>query len=98
MPTRDRPAFRGARQWARLSLELGAELRDARREAGLTQALVAAAVGISQMEVSRIERGRSPQVPAAALSRIAAVIGLRLWLKLYPDGPPIRDAGQQAEL
>ena len=39
----------------------------------------------------RIERGTSRTVPLAAIHRIAAVVGLTVSMRLYPDGDPIRD-------
>lgn len=71
----------------------GTELRDARRSAGLTLASVAAASRCSESEVSRIERGRAPWVSVTALSRVAAVVGLDLWTRLYPGSDALRDAG-----
>jgi transcriptional regulator with XRE-family HTH domain len=98
MPTRDRPAFRASRQWAHLRIQIGNELRDARRTAALSQQRVAGLAGLSQSELSRIERGESVHVAAESLGGIAAVVGLRLSIKLYPDGPPVRDAAQLAVL
>ncbi|MEA2621229.1 MAG: hypothetical protein QOH61_139, partial [Chloroflexota bacterium] len=46
--------------------------------------------------LSRIERGLSDRVPAETLFRLASVLGMRLSIKAYPDGPPLRDAGQTA--
>lgn len=46
------------------------------------------------MEVSRIERGVSPRVPVETLFQLAPVVGLRLSMKLYPEGPPVRDAAR----
>ncbi len=78
-------------------LELNVD-QDARRQAGLTQLQVAAAAGTSQMEISRIERGASAHGPAETLCRIAAVVGLRLSMELYPEGPAVRDAAQLSGL
>jgi transcriptional regulator with XRE-family HTH domain len=98
MAVRDRAAYRGSRSWTKLRYEIGTELRDARRAAGLTQRDIALAVATSQMEISCIERGASPHVPAETLCRIAPVVGMRLSMKLYPEGPPVRDAAQLAGL
>jgi transcriptional regulator with XRE-family HTH domain len=98
MATKDRAAFRAARQWAHLRIQIGSELRDARRTAGLSQERVATSAGISQSQLSRIECGQSSHVATEVVGRVAAVVGLRLSMKLYPDGPPIRDAGQLADL
>jgi transcriptional regulator with XRE-family HTH domain len=59
---------------------------------------VARRAGLSQSELSRIERGESVHVATETLYRFAAVVGLRLSVKLYPDGPPVRDAAQLAVL
>lgn len=98
VPTRERPADRGSRHWTRALHEIGTELRDARLGAGLTQSHVAHAAGISQMEGSRIERGLSRRVPSETLYRMASVLGLRLSLKAYPEGAPLRDAAHIALL
>jgi transcriptional regulator with XRE-family HTH domain len=72
----------------------GEELHEARLRAGLTQQTVAAAVGISHAEVSRIERGLARRVPYETLAVIAAVLGLDIPLRTFPAGEPIRDAAQ----
>jgi transcriptional regulator with XRE-family HTH domain len=77
----------------RLARETGRELRLARLTAGLTQAQVARALGVSQSAVSRVERGRQP----AALpyyARHAAAVGTRLWARVFPDGRRLLDAPQ----
>lgn len=75
-------------------VRVGAELRQARVGAGLSIDQTAAALGISNAEVSRIERARSPNVPFVALTRLAAVVGLDLVAKLYPGAGPMRDKPQ----
>lgn len=77
---------------------IGQELRDARLDRSLSVDLVAAALNISNAEVSRIERALSPKVPFVTLSRMAAVVGLDLSTRLYPGGTPLRDAAQVALL
>ena len=73
---------------------LGTEIREARRDRGLSIDTVAAAARLSNAEVSRIERGLSPGVPFLTLGRLAAVVGLDLSARLYPGPSPIRDAAQ----
>jgi transcriptional regulator with XRE-family HTH domain len=75
---------------------LGLELRQARLIAGLTLAQAADAVRLSASEVSRIERGRAPWVDLPTLARLAAVVGLDLWVRLYPGGEPLRDMAHLA--
>ena len=63
---------------------IGRELRDARRDRGLSLAAVARVAGISVAELSRIERGLAPMVPYLTLARCTAVVGLDL-SSLPPD-------------
>ena len=51
---------------------------------------------MSGAQVSRVERGCVAKPTVDQLSRIAAVLGLVLSLKLYPGGVAIRDAGHLA--
>ena len=96
MAARERPVDRGSRLASQAIIRLGTEIRLARVGAGLSVDAVAAAVGISNAEVSRIERGLSPRVPAISLGRLAGAVGLDVALKAFPGGDPLRDAGQQA--
>ena len=83
--TRERHRDRGTRR-ARASLaELGRELREARRGAGLRQADVARIAGVSASWVSQIERGSrgGRQLPTARAS-LLAVVGLDLSVRAYP--------------
>jgi transcriptional regulator with XRE-family HTH domain len=88
-----------ARRRAREALiELGREIRDARLSARLSQLSVAAAAGISQAQVSLIERGLQARVTLELLMTIAAAVGLDLSLRAYPGGAPLRDAAHEALL
>jgi transcriptional regulator with XRE-family HTH domain len=92
--TRERRIDR-ARRLARQALaRIGEEFREARLAAGLTQRHVAEAVGISQAELSRVERGMASWVTYETLVLIAAVLGLDLPLRAFPVGGPIRDVAQ----
>jgi transcriptional regulator with XRE-family HTH domain len=73
--------------------ETGDQLRTARLMLGATQADVGAAIGVSQKEISRRERGRT-RVLGESLAAHAAAVGLRVSLKLWPAGGGIRDAAQ----
>ena len=81
-----------------MDLAIGAELRQARRAHGLSQTSLARALGIAQTRVSRLERGLAPRASFAELSATAALVGLRLVVRCYPTGSPLRDAGQVALL
>jgi transcriptional regulator with XRE-family HTH domain len=75
--------------------ELGRELREARRSAGLRQADVARAAGISPSWISRIERGLAAEVGVRMLSILLAIVGLDLSARAYPGGHPLRDEGHR---
>jgi transcriptional regulator with XRE-family HTH domain len=98
MATWERLMDAGALRGRASLLRLGQELRDARRNRGLSVDAVARAVGISNAEVSRIERGLSPKVPFSTLALMAAAVGLEISARCYPGGPPIRDRIQLAVL
>ena len=95
MSTRDRLADRGARTAQHLVASVGTEIREARLAAGLSQATVARSARVSQPMLSRIERAQSRHVSVESLARVLAVLGLRLSLKAYPDGDPLRDASHR---
>lgn len=67
--------------------------RQLRLNAGLTQATVARAAGIARSTYADIERGRTSEVSLLRASVVSAALGHDLSVKLYPVGPPIRDAG-----
>jgi transcriptional regulator with XRE-family HTH domain len=71
--------------------ETGRELRDARVTRGLSQRSVSIAIGVSQAQVSLIERAEYPTVTVLTLWRFAAAVGLDLSLKAFPGGAPLRD-------
>jgi len=94
MPSRERIVDRGTRRGTALVLELGREIRTARVEHGLSQESVGRAVGLSDTEVGRIERGVIRTVSIIQIARLLAAVGLELSARAYPSGSPIRDAPQ----
>jgi transcriptional regulator with XRE-family HTH domain len=68
----------------------------ARTNAGLSQSRVASSVGLSRSQYGRIEAGRSANLSIATAARIAAVLGLKLSVRLFPESEPIRDAAHAA--
>ncbi|HYC07927.1 MAG TPA: helix-turn-helix transcriptional regulator [Candidatus Binatia bacterium] len=92
MATRTRPVDHASDRARTTLLTIGREIRDARMDRGLSAATVAAAVGLSQSQVSRIERGISPRVSIWHLMRLAAVVGLDVSVRAYPSGRPLRDS------
>jgi transcriptional regulator with XRE-family HTH domain len=98
MATKDRAADRGRREAAQHVQAIASELREARLAAGLSQSHVGRAVGISHAGVSGFERGLAPNIPLRTLDTMAAVLGLRISIRLYPAGRPLRDDGELALL
>ena len=89
---------RGARLGKSIVSALGEELRRGRVAAGLPQAGVCTALGMSESKYSRIERGKSPSVSVYDLARALAVVGLELSARVYPKGSPLRDGGHLGAL
>jgi transcriptional regulator with XRE-family HTH domain len=88
-----------ARQRAdRLLRDLGREIRGVRVARGVSQHVVASAAGLTQSQVSIIERGLYPGVPMDSLGRLGATLGLELSVRFFPAGEPIRDKGHAALL
>jgi transcriptional regulator with XRE-family HTH domain len=98
MGSRERRVDVGAANAREILARLPAEARALRLGSGLTQAIVAAALGLSRSQYSRIERGLSSDLSIATACRMYAVLGQRLAIKGYPDGDPIRDAAHAALL
>jgi transcriptional regulator with XRE-family HTH domain len=93
MPITERVADVGSRRGRQLAQVIGNEVRNARHMAGLSQDTLGAAVGVSGSEIGRIERGEAPWLTVEHAARLLRVLGLDLWAKTYPVGPPLRDAG-----
>lgn len=94
MSTSERGRDRGLRQARRIRHDFGRELRDVRLGSGLSQRDVARAAGMSQPRLSRIEQALDAAAKIDEMAVLCAVLGMRLSLKAYPDGDPIRDAAQ----
>lgn len=89
-----RHGSRGRERAATLVSRLGTELRIARLTAGLTQAQVAAMVGVSQPFVSLVERGRR-RADLRTTCALASAAGHELSVRLFPmSTPSLRDSGQ----
>jgi transcriptional regulator with XRE-family HTH domain len=98
MGSRERAIDIGAARAREILARLPAEARSARLSAGLGQAEVASALGLSVAQYSRIERGLSPDLAISTAVRLFAVLGLDLSLRAYPAGDPIRDVAHAALL
>ena len=70
---------------------MAVELRRARVGAGLSQEVVARAVGTSHSTISRIERGTVATVDPDTLAACCGAVGLELAIRVYRAGDAIRD-------
>lgn len=96
MTSKERALDRGTRRGRRILNELADELREARIQAGLSQAQLARTVGLSRAHVSRFERAAAGRLAITDASRVLSVLGRDLVVKVYPGGSPVRDAAQLA--
>jgi transcriptional regulator with XRE-family HTH domain len=94
MPARTRRGDAAAEDARRQLSRLRAELRDARLEAGLDMADAARAAGISPHQLGRLERGEIAAPSVELLARACSPVGLRLSVRPFPSGVPLRDAAQ----
>lgn len=78
--------------------EIGRELRVARLIGGMTQTQVAAQLGKSTSHVSRVEHGLLKAIGIVQITKHAAVVGLKPWVRLYPVVARPLDAAQLALL
>lgn len=85
---------RGRRLGRDILVRIGAELRTARIDRGLTVDAVALAIGVSNAHVSRIERALAPNVSLAVVVNFATIVGLDLSVKAYPGPAALRDTPQ----
>jgi transcriptional regulator with XRE-family HTH domain len=83
----------GRRRADALASRLGVALRDARQRAGLRQADVAHAAGLSQPRVGELERGLGSGASLETWALAAAAVGEQLvaFLELAPGATPPRD-------
>jgi len=88
----------GIRRAERSLHELGEECRHARLRLCLSQREAAEAAGIDRADYSRFERGKLPRATVDMTGRATAVLGLDLWIRAFPGGRSIRDAGQGRHL
>jgi transcriptional regulator with XRE-family HTH domain len=84
---------------SRTAVEMvGRELRQARRQLGLSQQAIAVASETTRSKVSRVERTKDPGLSIADATAMLEAVGLDLSLKAYPGGEPARDAAHTALL
>ena len=82
----------GDRQLRRTCARFGEEIREIRLRAGVSQAALARAIGVSRSVVCRMERGE-PNVSAQIRAHAVSALGGDLRIAVYPgSGPLIHDA------
>jgi transcriptional regulator with XRE-family HTH domain len=98
MPAQERAADRGKRHCHDALHRVRADVRQARVAAGLSQDVVAKAIGVSHSKVGRFERGSVRDPSLEFMGAYCAVVGLDLAIRAYPAGDPMRDRAQLALL
>ncbi|HEY8922628.1 MAG TPA: helix-turn-helix transcriptional regulator [Candidatus Limnocylindria bacterium] len=98
MGSRDDRRTIGRLKGERLARQLTAEWRELRLGAGVSQSAVSQTVGISRSAYARLERGEATEIGVVRAAIVTAALGGDLSVKVYPGGPPIRDAGHVALL
>jgi transcriptional regulator with XRE-family HTH domain len=74
------------------------ELRAGRLDRNIAGKDVAAAIGLSPAQYSRLERGLTETFPIEHAAMALDAVGLQLAVRVYPGGPPIRDKAQSSLL
>jgi transcriptional regulator with XRE-family HTH domain len=84
MANRQSPLHDASRLGLQLLRETGQELRVARITRGMTQKQVARLMSTSNSWVSRVEHGLIRGIGLPAITRHAAAVGLKPWIRLFP--------------
>ena len=84
MTSAERAEFDEALTTARLAIDVGEKVREAREAAGLSQRELAARMSTSQAAVARLEAGGTSATLARPCKRPPAALGLELNIDLAP--------------
>ena len=78
-----------------IDIHVGARVFLRRRMLGLSQAQLAAAIGMTFQQVQKYERGAN-RISASTLYRLAQAldVSVSFFFDVMEDGPPIRDEGR----
>lgn len=79
-------------------MNLGDKFRNKRVSVGVSQQRVADAARISRASYIRIEQGRMAELSISRASRVAAVLGLELAVRVFPGPNPIREVAHAKKL
>jgi transcriptional regulator with XRE-family HTH domain len=85
---------RGRANGLKILREFAREFRGARRSGGLSQEVVARASGVARATIGRLERDELRHLSIVHAAQLATAVGLDLFLRSYPAGRALRDAGQ----
>lgn len=94
MASRQGPLERALENVRHIEAQLIDDLVGARVGAGIGRPDLGATVGLSAGELGRIDRRERRSLTFEDVARYGAGVGLRLHARLYPEGDPLRDAGQ----
>ncbi|MBI5042611.1 MAG: helix-turn-helix transcriptional regulator [Nitrospirae bacterium] len=86
------PEIRKAYEDAKIEMDIGIALAEIRKKRKLTQTQVAAILGTSDAQIIRLEKGMANPT-LRTLRKIANALGLRLEIRLVPEGRLLRKAG-----
>lgn len=81
MTAKERAVFDETYEAARLALEVGDHVRDARKNAGLSQRELAARMGTSQAATARLEAG-GVGATLPTLQKVASALALKITVEL----------------
>lgn len=98
MGSRERSVDAWAARGRAMTAQILGELRNARLDRDISEASLAASLGISASQYSRIERGLTRGFTIEQAAVLLAGVGLELSVRAFPAGEPIRDAGHVALL
>jgi transcriptional regulator with XRE-family HTH domain len=98
MPTRQSALARGTWRGNAIVRALVREAEATRVARGTSYAEIARALRMSPTQVANILRERSPDLTIVRASQLLAVLGLKVAASVFPEGEPVRDAGQLALL
>jgi len=98
MASNDRLLTRGAKRARKIRAELASGFREARLHAGISQEEAGRRAGLSADKVWKMEHEALETLSFEDACRLAAVLGLDVSVRTYPNGAPIRDAGQASRL
>jgi transcriptional regulator with XRE-family HTH domain len=91
VPSRERSVDRASARARAIVADLGRELHQARLDRALGLADLSRATRLSPSQISRIERGLTPNLGLPQIARLLAAVGLDLSARAFPAGEPIRD-------